>query len=172
MYIRHNINEIKKNEKDNRIKMKNQIKKVIEFNEAFGTYIPDKVTLNYDNLDRLKLQVDLLQEELDETREALLEWDLEELLDGLVDLQVVLYGLVGMFGAKDVFKVAFNRVHRSNMSKFCNTEEEAQQTKKKYEEEGVKCVIEKTGDRYSVIREDGKLLKSVKWRQAKLSDLV
>ena len=152
--------------------MKNQINKVIEFNEAFGTYIPDKVTLNYDNLDRLKLQVDLLQEELDETREALIEWDLEELLDGLVDLQVVLYGLVGMLGAKDVFKTAFNRVHRSNMSKFCKTEEEARQTKKKYEEDGVKCDIEKTGDRYSVIREDGKLLKSINWKIAKLDDLV
>ena|SRR5690625_637312 len=152
--------------------MKNQINKVIEFNEAFGTYIPDKITIDESNYRRLLLQLDLLREEMEETFMAINVLDKEESLDGLVDLQVVLYGLVGILGAKDVFKVAFNRVHRSNMGKFCNTEEEAQQTKKKYEEDGVKCDIEKTGDRYSVIREDGKLLKSVKWRQAKLSDLV
>lgn len=152
--------------------MKNQINKVVEFNEAFGTHIPDKVTIDDSNREKLFLYTNLLQEELNEIIEALKNGDKKEVLDGFADLQVVLFGGVGIFGAKEIFKTAFNRVHRSNMSKFCKTLEEAEQTKEDYESKGVSCSIQKTGNLYSVIRYDGKLLKSINWKIAKLDDLV
>ena len=59
----------------------------------------------------------MLQEELDELKEALAHDDYVETLDALIDLQYVLDGAFLSFGMQDVKGVAFDEVHRSNMSK-------------------------------------------------------
>ena len=63
------------------------------------------------------LRINLLAEELDELREALVAGDIVEVLDALTDLQYVLDGAYLSFGLHDVKDAAFAEVQRSNMSK-------------------------------------------------------
>ncbi len=62
-----------------------------------------------------KLRLNLLQEELDELREALEQGNIVEALDALTDLQYVLDGAYLSFGLQALKKAAFDEVHRSNM---------------------------------------------------------
>lgn len=62
-------------------------------------------------------RVRLLQEELDELKDALAQNDIVEVLDALTDLQYVLDGAFLAFGLHALKKPAFDEVHRSNMSK-------------------------------------------------------
>lgn len=64
-----------------------------------------------------QLRINLLQEELDELKEALANNDTLETLDALIDLQYVLDGAFLSFGLQSVKQAAFEEVHRSNMSK-------------------------------------------------------
>lgn len=63
------------------------------------------------------LRLQLIQEELGELAKAMAESDKLETLDALVDLQYVLSGTILSLGYAPVFNVAFEEVHRSNMSK-------------------------------------------------------
>lgn len=74
---------------------------------------------------RCALRVSLLQEELDELREAIEANDLRAAADALCDLQYVLSGAILEFGLAGRFKEFFDEVQRSNMSKACGSMEEA-----------------------------------------------
>tara|TARA_Y100000114_G_scaffold81667_1_gene75325 strand:+ start:674 stop:1075 length:402 start_codon:yes stop_codon:yes gene_type:complete len=63
----------------------------------------------------LKFRVAFLQEELDETREAYMIGDAEEVVDGLIDLCVVAIGTLDAFGV-DPYK-AWDEVLKANMQK-------------------------------------------------------
>ena len=63
----------------------------------------------------LKFRVAFLQEELDETREAYMIGDAEEVVDGLIDLSVVAIGTLDAFGV-DPYK-AWDEVLKANMQK-------------------------------------------------------
>src|SRR5262245_35447747 len=76
--------------------------------------------------DRCKLRVALLAEELKELEVAILEKDIVEVADALCDLQYVLSGAILEFGLGDKFNALFQEVQRSNISKTCRTEKEAQ----------------------------------------------
>ncbi len=89
--------------------------KVREFHEVYGAAIKASPDISDKDLNQFRLT--LLQEELDELKEALQQGDVVETLDALIDLQYVLDGAFlsfGLHGAKDD---AFAEVHRSNMSK-------------------------------------------------------
>ena len=89
---------------------------------------------------RCDLRVALIQEELDELKEAIVNRDLVEIADALCDIQYVLSGAVLEFGLGEKFKELFDEVQRSNMSKLCKTEEEAKLTVKHYQEnKDTKC---------------------------------
>jgi len=64
-----------------------------------------------------RLRIALLEEELEELKEALANNDPQETLDALIDLQYVLDGAFLSFGLQAVKDMAFDEVHRSNMSK-------------------------------------------------------
>lgn len=67
---------------------------------------------------------------------------------------------------------AFRRVHSSNMTKFCKTKREANDTMLKYLDDSVDCSwIERNG-KFVVTRDDGKILKSVYYKPVILEDLV
>ena len=70
---------------------------------------------------RCELRVNLLQEELDELKEAIDNDDLVEVADALCDLQYVLSGAIHEFGLGAKFKILFDEVQRSNMSKTCKS---------------------------------------------------
>lgn len=63
----------------------------------------------------LNFRADFLQEELDETKRAILADDAEEIVDGLIDLCVVAIGTLDAFGV-DAHK-AWNEVLAANMNK-------------------------------------------------------
>ncbi|HPD82629.1 MAG: nucleoside triphosphate pyrophosphohydrolase family protein [Alphaproteobacteria bacterium] len=94
---------------------KSTIEQVQEFHETYGLPVePEQTTGSEKTKD---LRINLLQEELDELKEALANNDMVETLDALIDLQYVLDGAFLSFGLQDVKMDAFNEVHRSNMSK-------------------------------------------------------
>ena len=94
---------------------KTTLEMVQEFHETYGLPVESEQTTGSDQTK--KLRINLLQEELDELKEALENNDLVETLDALIDLQYVLDGAFLSFGMQDAKEAAFNEVHRSNMSK-------------------------------------------------------
>ncbi len=91
------------------------INDVREFHEAYG--LPVLARPGIADPQTIKLRINLLQEELDELREALEQGDIVETLDALTDLQYVLDGAYLSFGLHPIKQHAFDEVHRSNMSK-------------------------------------------------------
>ena len=63
----------------------------------------------------LKLRIDLIQEELDELKEAIKKKDIVEVADALTDILYVTYGAGHSFGLN--LDDCFSEVQRSNMSK-------------------------------------------------------
>ena len=73
----------------------------------------------------------------------------------------------------DNFKTALERVHLSNMSKFCSTEQEAIETIISYERKGIDTYCKQNGDKWVVYRKsDNKILKSILYTPVDLKDLV
>ncbi len=88
---------------------------VQEFHETYGLPVAQEQTLADEKTRQLR--INLLQEELDELKEALDQDDMVETLDALIDLQYVLDGAFLSFGMQSVKDKAFDEVHSSNMSK-------------------------------------------------------
>lgn len=71
------------------------------------------------------------------------------------------------------FNEAFRRVHVSNMSKFCRSEQEARETIDSYIQNGVDTFWVQQGDWYVVLRRsDNKVLKSINYNPVDLTDLI
>jgi len=91
------------------------LEQVQEFHETYGLPVHKEINLSCEQTKALR--VNLLQEELDELKAALAANDPQETLDALIDLQYVLDGAFLSFGLQAVKELAFDEVHRSNMSK-------------------------------------------------------
>ena len=96
-------------------KKRTTLEQVQEFHETYGLPVHDDVNLSC--AQTKELRINLLQEELNELKEALANDDPQETLDALIDLQYVLDGAFLSFGLQAVKELAFDEVHRSNMSK-------------------------------------------------------
>lgn len=94
---------------------KSTLDQVQEFHETYG--LPVKAAPDLSCEQTKALRINLLQEELNELKEALANNDSLETLDALIDLQYVLDGAFLSFGLQAVKEAAFSEVHRSNMSK-------------------------------------------------------
>ncbi len=145
---------------------------VAVFHDTFDLPILDSPVIPHE--DRCKLRINLIEEELNELKEAIANDDLVEVADAFCDLQYVLSGAILEFGLADKFKTLFDEVQRSNLSKTCKTLDEAQQTVKHYaDKDGTKSEIKQKGDMYLVYRiNDGKVLKSVNYSQADIKGLL
>ena len=145
---------------------------VAEFHRTFKLPILDNPQIP--SKDRCALRINLLDEELDELKEALEDGDLEEVIDALCDLQYVLSGAILEFGFGADFKDFFDEVQRSNMSKTCKTREEAEATQSHYlKKDGAESEIVKSGEHYLVYRKkDGKVLKSVNYSPAAIAEML
>jgi len=123
---------------------------------------------------RCDLRLALIQEELNELKEAITHNDIVEIADALCDIQYVLSGAVLEFGMGEKFRDLFDEVQRSNMSKVCNTEEIAVATVNHYEEhENTDCYYKKVDGKYMVYRtKDNKTLKSVDYSPADLRSIL
>jgi predicted HAD superfamily Cof-like phosphohydrolase len=145
---------------------------VAEFHRTFkhpiqpAPVIPDE--------SRCKLRVALLAEELKELEVAILEKDIVGVADALCDLQYVLSGAVLEFGLGEKFAALFEEVQRSNMSKACSTEEEANATIEYYKKkDGTECVARNEDGKWLVYRKsDNKTIKSINYSPADLDRIV
>jgi predicted HAD superfamily Cof-like phosphohydrolase len=124
--------------------------------------------------ERCKLRVALIAEELKELEVAILEKDIVEVADALCDIQYVLAGAILEFGLGEKFKALFEEVQRSNMSKACTSEEEAQKTVEHYrKKDGTECYYLQEGDKWLVYRKaDNKTIKSVGYSPANLQKIL
>jgi len=114
--------------------MSSNFQKVVEFNKAFGVKIHEKPEhrIFTDDPKLVKYRLDLILEEVGELKDAIKNKDMKEVIDALCDINYVTYGMAASFGIN--LDDAFDIVHKSNMSKLCSTEEEAQKTVKWYKE--------------------------------------
>jgi predicted HAD superfamily Cof-like phosphohydrolase len=147
----------------------NQVK---EFHKTFD--VPVLKNPEIPSKERCELRISLIQEELNELKEAIENNDLVEVADALCDLQYVLSGTVLEFGLGKKFTKLFDEVQRSNMSKACETQKEAIETlshyKKKDKTEGT---YKEVNGKYIVYRKgDNKVLKSVNYSPANLKKYI
>lgn len=145
---------------------------VAEFHKTFKHPILDSPAIPDEK--RCKLRVALIAEELKEMEVAILENDIVGVADALCDIQYVLSGAILEFGLGEKFKALFEEVQRSNMSKTCSSEEEAEKTVAYYKEkDGTECHYEKEGDRWLVYRtSDNKTIKSINYSPADLEGIL
>lgn len=150
----------------------NALTDVAQFHDTFNLPILDAPAIPDEK--RCELRINLLQEELDELKEAIANDDLVEVADALSDIQYVLSGAILEFGLGAKFKSLFDEVQRSNMSKTCKTMEEAEATQKHYKKtKDTDSFIEEKNGEYLVFRTaDKKVLKSVKYSAANLKSIV
>ncbi|HCM75927.1 MAG TPA: hypothetical protein DIS90_06070 [Cytophagales bacterium] len=150
----------------------NALQQVADFHRTFkhpilpNPAIPDE--------SRCKLRVALIAEELKELEVAILEKDIVEVADALCDIQYVLSGAILEFGLGDKFKALFEEVQRSNMSKACDSEQEAQATVEHYKKkDGTECYYKEAEGKWLVYRKsDNKTIKSVNYSPANLEKII
>jgi predicted HAD superfamily Cof-like phosphohydrolase len=126
--------------------LKDAIRKVQQFHEAFGVPVADRPTADIPNEVRA-LRARLLEEELAEYRAAAALGDIVAVADALTDLAYILFGAYVTHGLQDAADALFDEVHRSNMSKL--------------DEHG-----------RPLYRADGKVLKSARFSQPDLKPIL
>ena len=87
--------------------------KVKKFMETFGQEVKKTPSFSTDKINNLRF--DLIKEEVDELKEAMLNKDLLEVADALTDILYVTYGAGHAFGID--LDSCFQEVQNSNMSK-------------------------------------------------------
>lgn len=148
------------------------LNQVAAFHRTFKHPILDEPQIPSE--DRCNLRVSLIAEELEELKEAIVNKDIVEVADALCDIQYVLSGAILEFGLGDKFKALFEEVQRSNMSKACETEEEAVETVTFYKaEKDTDAYYEQRDGKWLVYRTgDNKTLKSVNYSPANLKAIL
>jgi predicted HAD superfamily Cof-like phosphohydrolase len=145
--------------------------KVKQFMELFGQEINDSPTIV--NKELALFRVRLIQEEAQELEDAILTEDLVEIGDALADLQYVLDGAIHTFGFEKVFPEMFEEVQRSNMSKACMSELEAEETIEKYKKGNIEVYSFPHNGKWLIKRKsDDKVLKSINYSPANLKPLI
>ncbi|SFS54167.1 pyrophosphohydrolase domain-containing protein [Lutibacter maritimus] len=126
--------------------MKNKIKAVQEFHEAFGLGVQQKPIANLDE-NKLQLRFDLMAEENEEYLEAAKNNDIVEVADALGDMLYILCGTILEHGMQHKIEAVFNEIQRSNMSKL-------------------------GADGKPIYREDGKVMKGPNYFKPNISDII
>ena len=140
------------------------IDEVEEFNAVMGK--PNNYEPTVPERKEWEFVYNFILEELEEYREACERGDIVEVLDALCDITYVATGNGTMLhGLKDKIWPAYQEVQASNLSKACQTEEDAQATViQRSSEQGEECHYEKVGDYYVVYRtRDRKVMKNVNY---------
>ena len=96
--------------------MKNKLKAVKEFHEAFGLGVKEVPIAKLSD-QKLKLRFDLMAEENEEYLEAAQNNDLVEVADALGDMLYILCGTILEHGMQYKIEAVFNEIQHSNMSK-------------------------------------------------------
>lgn len=148
------------------------VDEVEEFNEVMGKSYQNRTTPTINPKDA-QFVIDFIQEELDELKVAVKEKNIIEVFDALLDITYVGLGNGALvFGLKDKMLEGYAEVQASNMSKICQTLEEAEETVKlRSEQQGEPCHHLSDGKgKYVVYRSsDNKVMKSINYFRPDLS---
>ena len=140
------------------------VDEVQEFNDAMGK--PNNYEPTVGSKDQWMFVYNFILEELEEYKEACEKGDIVGILDALCDITYVSLGNgVMLHGLKGQIWKAYQEVQASNMSKSCETEQEAIDTiTVRSNEQKEECHYETVGDRYVVYRSrDRKVMKSINY---------
>lgn len=128
---------------------------------------------NFDKPVDPTLESKMLRDEVDEYISAVHEDNKAEIADALGDTFVVLWGTICKHGLRDKFVHILQRICCANMSKFCTTEQEVEDSIKALAERGFTNVkIEEIGGIYVIKSVTGKILKGINFAEPVLDDLV
>lgn len=120
------------------------------------------------NFDNWKLRVNLIQEELNELKQAFEANDMVEVADAYGDIMFLVLGGVYKHGIPYFDKI-FDEICDSNLSKSDKTLDDAMLSKEKYFKDGIETHIQAKDDRFIIRRnEDNKILKSHKYTPVSL----
>ncbi len=120
--------------------------------------------------DRLGFRISLIEEEAKELKDADNFYDI---VDALGDIQYVLDGMIIEMGLRNYKDEIIEEIHRSNMSKFDDTINDAKLTAEKYLGEGIMVYNKKVKDKIITYREgDNKVLKSIRYNPPDLQSII
>lgn len=156
---------------------KTNMEKVAEFCSVFGQELPKTplTDIMVTNPDTVKFRMSLIDEEYKELCQAVAENDFTEVVDALGDILYVVYGMGLRIGVN--LDQVFDIIHKSNMSKLCETEQIALETVEHYKTlpgfENVNVGYRGTSNgQYTVYNIDtGKVLKSKYFHTPDFSNL-
>lgn len=151
---------------------------VKEFHETFGH--PIGTEPNIPRADIVDFRTAFIKEELNELNAAFASNDLVEFADGLGDIQYVLDGFFLNAGLQDKKEAIMAEIHRSNMSKVCNSREEAVELivqllhpEKVTLGAALKYHSEQVGNYWIVYRtSDNKVMKSINYFKPNLYPII
>lgn len=172
--------------------MNHYLESVKKFHKSFNHPVENEI--KEDNLELRKLRLKLLFEEVEELSNAMGtddtlhdlceevlskvknvgQYDKVETMDALCDIQYVLSGAVLSLGYTK-FDEAFDEVQRSNMSKMCESIDVAKKTIEYYKNERGETqsmTFTPKGDKYIVVRSDGKIMKSISYSPTELNRFI
>jgi predicted HAD superfamily Cof-like phosphohydrolase len=159
--------------------------KVVDFNKTFNVKTFDKpfTSVFSEYPDIVELRMKLIREEVEELEQAVKAQDMKETIDALSDILYVVYGMGDALGID--LDNTFNMVHRSNMSKVCNNEKEAQETVQWYKDNSedyntknpAQAPVEPTytffNGKYVINnKKTGKVLKSIYYKPVDFTDYL
>lgn len=149
-----------------------QLNQVNEFMTAMGQHMPDAPEIPPGKI--VELRQTLIEEENGELSDAAEDNDIVEAADALCDLLYVVLGAFTSYGFKpELVEELFDEVQASNMSKLCQTLEEAEETVEAYTLEGVTTYTKAVGDFFAVTRlSDDKVLKSINYKAPNLRAIL
>ena len=140
------------------------VDEVQEFNDMMGK--PNNYEPTVGEKKEWQFVYDFILEELEEYKEACEKGDIVGILDALCDITYVSLGNGTLLhGLKGQIWKAYQEVQASNMSKSCETEQEAIDTVTvRSNEQKEECHYETVGDKYVVYRSrDRKVMKSINY---------
>lgn len=157
--------------------------RVVEFNSVCGNVVattPQLIIFD-SNPQLIKNRLALITEEVRELTEAIEAKDFTETVDAFADILYVVHGMASAMGV-DLDR-AFDIVHKSNMSKLCNSEEEAQLTVKHYQDNvatlhydspSFRPVVLSNGETKFVVynKSTGKILKNINYTPANFKSML
>ena len=158
--------------------MQDMYESVIKFNIMAKSIAPLYSCRSEEFYTRLKQQLALVQEELNEALQSIENKDNPELIKELVDIGVVWMGAMGvMRSAGFQIQDAMEKVCENNLNKILDSKEEAEESIKALAEKGVEAYIEEVfyfGDTYYALRRksDGKILKPYFFKKLDVSEYV
>lgn len=131
---------------------------IIEFNEIGGNQV---------GVVDPSLEAKMLKDEVKEYFDAAMAGDQKEVLDGQGDTMVVLIGTIWKHRNWDKFPEVLKAICDSNMSKFCDTLEDAKDTVDHYKDLGIETgyVFNEKFNKYVIKDKKGKILKSIKFKK-------